>query len=102
MLGDGAKRDFVREFLSYLQVEKGLSKNTLQSYARDMTRLQQWAEQIPKPIEKLERKDLRECVYGGIPAKSKDFVQACALSVIIALTVGHDQTEGSAQSTSFF
>src|SRR5436190_14814342 len=62
MLRDGTTRDFVREFLSYLQVEKGLSKNTLQSYARDMARLQQWAEQIQKPIENLERKDLREWI----------------------------------------
>ena len=62
MLGDGTKRDFVREFLSYIQVEKGLAKNTLQSYARDMARLQQWAAQIHKPIEKLERKDLREWI----------------------------------------
>ena len=62
MLRDGTQRDFVREFLSYLQVEKGLSKNTLQSYARDMARLQQWAEQIQKPIANLERKDLREWI----------------------------------------
>jgi integrase/recombinase XerD len=62
MLRDGTKRDFVREFLSYIQVEKGLAKNTLQSYARDMARLQRWAEQIHKPIERLERKDLREWI----------------------------------------
>jgi integrase/recombinase XerD len=62
MLRDGTTRDFVREFLSYLQVEKGLSKNTLQSYARDMTKLQQYAAQIQKPVENLERKDLREWI----------------------------------------
>jgi integrase/recombinase XerD len=62
MLRDGTKRDFVREFLGYIQVEKGLSRNTLQSYARDIAKLQQWAEQSRKPIEKLERKDLREWI----------------------------------------
>src|ERR1043165_9378568 len=55
-------RDLVREFLSYLQVEKGLSANTLQSYARDIAKLNAWAEQHRKPIEKLQRKDLREWI----------------------------------------
>ena len=54
------QRDLVREFLSYIQVEKGLSVNTLQSYARDLARLQAWAKK--KPIEKLERTDLREWI----------------------------------------
>src|SRR5438105_4233506 len=56
------QRDFVREFLSYIQVEKGLSANTLQSYARDIAKLQSWAEKNGKPIEDLERKDLREWI----------------------------------------
>ena len=55
-------RDLVREFLAYIQVEKGLSANTLQSYARDIARLQTFAELNRKPIEKLERKDLREWI----------------------------------------
>lgn len=62
MLRDGTKRDLVHEFLSYIQVEKGLSRNTLQSYARDIAKLQQWAEQNRKPIDQLERKDLREWI----------------------------------------
>ena len=57
-----ASRDFVREFLSYIQVEKGLSANTLQSYARDIAKLQNWAEKNSKSIEDLERKDLREWI----------------------------------------
>ncbi len=62
MLRRSTNRDLVREFLAYIQVEKGLSANTLQSYARDIARLQAWAEQNRKPIEKLERKDLREWI----------------------------------------
>lgn len=57
-----SKRDLAREFLSYVQVEKGLSANTLQSYARDIARLQSWAQKNGKHIEKLERKDLREWI----------------------------------------
>src|SRR5207244_4877634 len=41
---------------------KGLSANTLQSYARDITKLQGWAEKNGKQIERLERKDLREWI----------------------------------------
>ena len=62
MLRGSTNRDLVREFLAYIQVEKGLAANTLQSYARDVARLQAWAEQNRKPIEKLERKDLREWI----------------------------------------
>ena len=56
------KRDFAREFLSYIQVEKGLSRNTLQSYARDIARLQTWAQENGKHVEALQRKDLREWI----------------------------------------
>src|SRR5438132_2585810 len=62
MLRKGPNRDLVREFLTYIQVEKGLSANTLQSYARDIAKLQSWAETNHKPIERLERKDLREWI----------------------------------------
>jgi integrase/recombinase XerD len=57
-------RDLVREFLTYIQVEKGLSANTLENYARDLANLQDWAEKNRKQIEKLERKDLREWIAG--------------------------------------
>jgi len=56
------QRDLVREFLNYIQVEKGLSTNTLQSYARDIARLQGWAQKQGKQVERLERKDLREWI----------------------------------------
>ena len=62
MFRNGTNRDLVREFLSYLQVEKGLSANTLQSYTRDLAKLQRWATQNRKQPERLERKDLREWI----------------------------------------
>lgn len=62
MSGPSSSRDLVREFLSYIQVEKGLSANTLQSYARDIAKLQTWAQKNGKQVEKLERKDLREWI----------------------------------------
>src|SRR6266852_5549130 len=62
MSGPSSNRDLVHEFLSYIQVEKGLSANTLQSYARDIAKLQSWAQRNGKQVEKLERKDLREWI----------------------------------------
>ena len=55
-------RDLAREFLTYIQVEKGLSRNTLQNYGRDITRLKAWADTKRKRIEQLDRKDLREWI----------------------------------------
>src|ERR1051325_1857607 len=52
----------IREFLTYIQVEKGLSTNTLLSYTRDIAKLNAWAERNSKPIEALDRKDLREWI----------------------------------------
>ncbi|HEV8204670.1 MAG TPA: site-specific tyrosine recombinase XerD [Pyrinomonadaceae bacterium] len=55
-------RDFVKEFLTYLQVEKGLARHSLESYRRDLYRLQSWAERCGKQISALERADLRKWI----------------------------------------
>ncbi|HEV8588001.1 MAG TPA: site-specific tyrosine recombinase XerD [Pyrinomonadaceae bacterium] len=55
-------RDLTREFLTYIQVEKGLSANTLNNYARDIRSMHAWAADKGKRIERLERKDLREWI----------------------------------------
>lgn len=54
-----SQRNLVREFLSYLQVEKGLARNSLDSYRRDLKRLEAWAESLGKDVQELTRKDLR-------------------------------------------
>lgn len=54
------KRDLVREYLSYLQVEKGLAKNSLESYQRDLAKLKTWSEKNGFDIINLSRQDLRE------------------------------------------
>ena len=53
------RRDLVREFLAYIQVEKGLAQNSLESYRRDLARLELWAESAGKRAEELSRTDLR-------------------------------------------
>lgn len=54
------KRDFVREYLSYLQVEKGLAKNSVESYRRDLAKLKTWAGKNQFDLLELTRGDLRE------------------------------------------
>ena len=54
------KRDFVREYLLYLQVEKGLAKNSVESYKRDLAKLGSWAVKNALDVVNLDKKDLRE------------------------------------------
>ncbi len=53
-------RDLIREYLSYLRVEKGLAKNSLESYERDLAKLRAWAEKNQLDLVALTRQDLRE------------------------------------------
>lgn len=56
------KRDFIREYLVYLKVDKSLSKNSLESYARDLGKLSGWAEHNGFNLANLSRRDLREWI----------------------------------------
>ena len=56
------ERDFIKEFLTYIQVEKGLARHTLESYGRDLGRLQRWADKAGKPVAQLNRADLRKWI----------------------------------------
>ena len=56
------KRDFLKEFLTYIQVEKGLAQHSIASYERDLTRLQTWATQNGKELAELTRTDLRKWI----------------------------------------
>jgi integrase/recombinase XerD len=57
-------RDFTREFLNYLQVEKGLARHTLESYRRDLSKLDEWASRNDKSTTELSRPDLRKWIAG--------------------------------------
>jgi len=56
------QRDLTKEFLTYIQVERGLARNTLESYAADLTRLNKWATKTGKPIQDLTRQDMRKWI----------------------------------------
>jgi len=49
-------------FLSYLNIEKGLSRNTIANYANDLARLTHFAYQAHKPIEQLQAGELRQFI----------------------------------------
>lgn len=56
------QRDLVKEYLTYIQVEKGLARHTLDSYRRDLARLDRWASKSGKSVAELLRPDLRKWI----------------------------------------
>jgi integrase/recombinase XerD len=56
------QRDFVKDHLTYLQVEKGLARLSLEGYRRDLARLDRWAAKTGKPVAELTRADLRKWI----------------------------------------
>jgi integrase/recombinase XerD len=59
---NSSSRDFIREYVAYLQVEKGLARHSLESYNRDLARLQNWATRNQKEVTALIRADLRKWI----------------------------------------
>lgn len=55
-------RDLIREYLSFLQVEKGLSKNSVESYRRDLARLRALAEARGREPQALGKEELTQFV----------------------------------------
>lgn len=94
-------RDLIREYLSFLQVEKGLSKNSLESYRRDLARLRAAAEVAGREPHLLGKADLTQFVMSmsreGLAARSV----ARALSAVrgfyrFLLLDGHIKADPSA------
>lgn len=55
-------RDLTKEFITFIQVEKGLARHTLESYTRDLAKLNSWALRNGKPVSELTRADLRKWI----------------------------------------
>lgn len=55
-------RDLIKEYITYIQVEKGLGRHTLSSYASDLARLERWANKSGKTAAELSRPDLRRWI----------------------------------------
>src|SRR5438034_10988068 len=52
----------INTFLDYLEIEKGLSRNTIQSYALDLTRLHEWTSRNNKSLRGLNERDIERWV----------------------------------------
>ena len=65
-------RDLIREYLSYIRVEKGLAKNSLDAYENDLSKLKAWTEKNGFSIQALTRQDLREWLIDLNRAKLSD------------------------------
>jgi site-specific recombinase XerD len=51
-------RDFLAEFETFLTVEKGLSPNTVEAYARDLEKLRQYSEARKLDITQIGQEDM--------------------------------------------
>ena len=51
-------KGLIKQFLSYLQVERGLAENTIKSYQRDLYRLEQYLRKEEKQLWELDSKDI--------------------------------------------
>lgn len=54
----GRTLPLVKQFLDYLDIEKGLSRNTIASYALDLARLQTWTSKSNKTLRGLTERDI--------------------------------------------
>lgn len=94
-------RDFVKEFLAYLQVEKGLARNSLASYGHDLARLKAWAGDSGKHIEDLTRQDMRGWIAqlsreGLAPSSVSRAVSAARGFFRFLMLDGHNKSEPTA------
>ncbi len=53
-------RDHIREYSLYLKAEKGLAKNSVEAYLRDLGKLAAWAEKMGVEVAEIDERDLRE------------------------------------------
>jgi len=78
------ERDLIKEFLTYIQVEKGLARHTLESYKRDLDRLQSWANTNKNQLTELTRSDLRK----WITSLSREGLAPTSIARIVSATRG--------------
>jgi integrase/recombinase XerD len=55
-------RELIREYLRYLRVERGLSRNTLSAYQADLDHLSKFAVKLEREVLTLDRNDLVEMI----------------------------------------
>jgi integrase/recombinase XerD len=82
-----ALTDKVREYLSYLSVEKGLSKNTTSAYTRDLTRFTAWL--VSRGVTEFSQVKPEDCL--GFSAALAEGVFAAENRPLATTSVGRAQ-----------
>ncbi len=87
-------RDLIREYISYVRVEKGLAKNSLEAYERDLRKLTAWADKNAFDLLTLSRTDLREWLMDLSRAKISENSKRRLISAVrgfykFLMTDGH-------------
>ena len=54
------ENEYIRRYLAYLKVEKGLAANSLEAYRNDLSKLSSFANEREKDLLSIERDDLIE------------------------------------------
>ncbi|HVF87140.1 MAG TPA: site-specific integrase, partial [Pyrinomonadaceae bacterium] len=95
-------RDLIREHLSYIQVEKGLSLNSLVSYQNDLSKLKSWAATLGKEPHQLAKDEMsrwvRSLAQGGLAPRSVARAISAARGFFHFLLLdGHISADPSAQ-----
>lgn len=75
-------RDYLREYLSYLRVEKGLAANSIEAYEGDLAKLAKWAAKNGLELLNLRREDLREWLIDLSGAKLSENSKRRILSAL--------------------
>lgn len=95
-------RDLIREYLLYLQVEKGLSMNSISSYRRDMEHLRAWAQKRGREPQALDKADAAQFVMSlsreGLSPRSVGRVLSATRGFFRFLLLdGHIKTDPTAE-----
>lgn len=77
-------RDLIKEHLSYLRVERGLSKNSIAAYERDLARLKNWADSEGLDYANASRSDLR----GFVADLSREGLSATSVNRVVSAVRG--------------
>ena len=87
-------RDLIREYISYIRVEKGLSKNSLEAYERDLRKLEAWIVKNGLALMTLKGEELREWLMDLSRAKISENSKRRLISAVrgfykFLMTDGH-------------
>ncbi len=94
-------RDWIKEFQTYLNVERGLSSNSVLAYSRDLQKLEELARTQARKLSELDRDDIllwsRNLRKQGLSARSISRALAAARSfyqfLLIDRVIREDPTE---------